>query len=98
MAITTSYTDARQHLADLLDRAVDDREIVRITRRGHGDVILIAADEIEGLLETVYLFRSPRNAERLLQALDEALQGRAKEQKVDDLRREMGLEQDDGAH
>jgi antitoxin YefM len=32
-------------------------------------VALVAADELESLLETAHLLRSPRNAQRLLQAL-----------------------------
>jgi antitoxin YefM len=32
----------------------------------------VAADELEGLLETAHLLRSPRNAARLLSALERA--------------------------
>lgn len=32
----------------------------------------MAADELEGLLETAHLLRSPANAERLLRALNRA--------------------------
>jgi antitoxin YefM len=35
-------------------------------------VALVAADELEGLLETAHLMRSPRNAARLLSALERA--------------------------
>jgi antitoxin YefM len=72
---TTTYTEAREHLAELLNRAVQDRETIIIKRRKGGDVALIAADELAGLLETVHLLRSSANAERLLQALDEARAG-----------------------
>lgn len=89
---TTTYTGARERFAELWDRAVLDREIVRITRRGSEDVVLIAATEIESLLETAYLFRSPRNAERLLSALDRALRRTDHPQTVEDLRRELELE------
>ena len=69
MTIETTYSQARQSLKSLLDRVVDDREIVTIRRRGGGDVALIAADELAGLEETAHLLRSPANAERLLAAL-----------------------------
>jgi antitoxin YefM len=42
--------------------------------------------------ETEYLLRSPRNAERLLRALEDIKRGEGKPQTVDDLRREFGLE------
>ena len=72
MSIETTYTAARANLAKLLDATVEDREIVLIRRRGAEDVALIAADELESLLETAHLLRSPRNAERLLTALQRA--------------------------
>ena len=45
---------------------------MRIRRRGSEDVALIAADELESLLETAHLLRSPRNADRLLTARQRA--------------------------
>ena len=65
-----TYSQARQSLKSLMDHAVQDRDIVRVRRRQGGDVALIAAEELESLLETAHLFRSPRNAQRLLQALN----------------------------
>ena len=56
----------------LMDRVVEDREVVVVRRRRGGDVALVAADELEGLLETAHLLRSPRNAARLLSALERA--------------------------
>ena len=56
----------------LMDRVVEDREVVMVRRRQGGDVALVAADELEGLLETAHLLRSPRNAARLLSALERA--------------------------
>ena len=55
-----------------MDRAVQDREVVMVRRRKGGDVALVAADELAGLLETAHLLRSPANAERLLSALSRA--------------------------
>jgi antitoxin YefM len=68
-----TYSQARQSLKALMDRAVADREVVMVRRRQGGDVALIAADELAGLLETAHLLRSPRNAARLLAALNRAL-------------------------
>lgn len=66
----TTYTQARENLASLLDKAVDDREIIIIERRNKPSVALIAEDELESLMETAYLLRSPKNAARLLSALE----------------------------
>ena len=70
-----TYSQARQSLKSLLDHAVQDREIVMVRRRQGEDVALVAAEELESLLETAHLLRSPRNAERLLQALHRSQAG-----------------------
>lgn len=69
MPIETTYTHARENLKALMDQAVEDREVVIVRRRHGGDVAIMAADELAGLLETAHLLRSPRNAQRLLTAL-----------------------------
>ena len=92
MAIQSSYSNARANLAALLDRVTDNREIVVITRRGAEDVALVAASELAGLLETAHLLRSPKNAERLLTALNRAHSGRLKPRRIRQLRQEMGLD------
>jgi antitoxin YefM len=56
----------------LMDRVVEDREVVMVRRRRGSDVALVTADELDGLLETAHLLRSPRNAARLLSALERA--------------------------
>lgn len=73
-----SYTAARNQLAQLLDKAVDDREAITITRQGKESVVMIADSEYRSLLETAYLLRSPKNGERLLQALTDARNGIAR--------------------
>lgn len=72
MTIETTYTQAREQLKSLMDRAVEDREVILVRRRAGGDVALIAADELESLVETAHLLRSNKNAERLLTALTRA--------------------------
>jgi antitoxin YefM len=92
MAVETSYTHLRQNLASLLDRVVEDQEVVVVRRRGARDVALVPAAELAGLTETAHLLRSPRNAQRLLSALRRAQRRQGKPQSIDKLRREMGLE------
>jgi len=67
--------------------------VVVIRRRGAEDVALIAADELESILETAHLLRSPKNAERLLTALRRAQQRTLEPSTVNDLRAEVGLDQ-----
>jgi antitoxin YefM len=92
MASQTTYTDARARLASLCDEVTENRDVVIITRRGAEDVALIAASELESLMETAHLLRSPRNAERLLRALQRARGRTEKPSSVEELRRELGVE------
>lgn len=72
MAIETTYTQARAHLAEFLDKAVEDREIVIVHRKNYEDAAIIAADDLRSLQEMAYLLSSPQNASRLLSALERA--------------------------
>lgn len=94
MPTVTTYSQARARLAELCDLAVNDREVVIISRRGRPKVALIAADELAGLVETAHLLRSPKNAERLLRALERALDRRETPRTVAELRRELGLDEE----
>lgn len=89
MAIETSYSWAREQLATLLDRVTNDLEVVIINRRNGKRVAMIDADEYERLMETVHLLRSPKNAERLLKALEQAQKGEGLKGGTADLRLEV---------
>jgi len=91
MPTQTTYSDARAHLAQYLDEAASSREPVIIRRRNAEDVALIAASELDGLMETAHLLRSPKNAERLLAALARARAGDELPTPVEEIRRDLGL-------
>ncbi|MES0875049.1 type II toxin-antitoxin system Phd/YefM family antitoxin [Sinimarinibacterium thermocellulolyticum] len=92
MTIETTYSQAREQLKALMDRAVDDREVIVVRRRSGGAVAMIAADELEGLLETAHLLRSSKNAERLLTALTRARTTHLKPTTPAKLKKDLGLE------
>ena len=90
--LKTTYTNARANFAGLCDQVTKNREIVVIDRRSGESVAMIAADELEGLVETAHLMRSPKNAQRLLAALERALSQRGESATLAELKREVGLE------
>ena len=92
MTIHTTYTQARNGLAKLLDQVTHNREVVVIQRRGEEELAMIAASELESLMETAYLLRSPANAERLLSALGRALKGEGEPLSLEALREKVNLE------
>lgn len=65
----TSYTEARQNLKSLMDSVIEDRAPVIITRATGGPVVMLAKTEYDATMETLHLLRSPRNAERLRDAI-----------------------------
>jgi len=91
MAVETTYTQLRDQLAAVLDRVVEDQEVVIVRRRGAKDVALLPAAELSSLMETAHLLRSPKNAQRLLRTLRRAERRAGKPEFPDKLRREMGL-------
>ena len=95
MSHRTTYTQARARLAALCNEVAETREPYIIERRGHENVALIAESELESLLETAHLLRSPRNAGRLAAALERALGEEAQPVSLDELKREVGLEGDE---
>lgn len=91
MTIETTYSQARAQLKSLMDRAVEDREVIVVRRRGGEAVALIAADELAGLMETAHLLRSTKNAERLLAALNRARSGQVEPTTVEKLKQGVGF-------
>ena len=89
--VETTYTSLRENLASVMDRIVNDREVVIVRRKGDQRVAMISADELSGLLETAHLLRSPKNARRLLDAMTSVKQGKGKKLSLVELRQELGL-------
>lgn len=91
MTIQTTYSKARANLANLCNQVSEDREIVLIRRRNAEDVALISSSELSSILETAHLLRSPKNAQRLLTSLNRALTRSEFPQRIEDLKKEIGL-------
>jgi antitoxin YefM len=87
----TSPSAAQQDFFQILDRIAEDREIYIINRPDGENIALIPESDLNSLIETVYLFRSPANARRLLDALDEVKSGKIAPQSIEDLQRELGV-------
>ena len=72
MSKEITFEQAVANFESIYDEVSDGGDSVIINRRGSESVALIAASELRSLLETVHLLRSPKNAERLMTALDRA--------------------------
>ena len=71
MRITT-YSHLRQNLSAMLDSVTQDHDRIVITRRGGKPAaVLMSLEDFASFDETQYLLCSPRNADRLLEAVAE---------------------------
>jgi len=91
MAIYKTYTQVRANFAKLLNVVSKDKEIVLINRRNAEDVALISSSELTSLMETAHLLRSPKNAQRLLTALNRALGQKEPATSLESLKNQLGL-------
>jgi antitoxin YefM len=91
MSNQTTLNDASASLAQLCEQVVSDRDVVIITRQEGESVAIIAVEELNSLLETAYLLRSPKNATRLLTALSRAKARTLEPQSINELRQELGI-------
>lgn len=85
------YSRARGRMEALMDQVADDREPIVIRRRGKDPVALIAADDLESLVETAYLLRVPANVRRLMWTLAGAAAGKGEVMTVPELRERLGF-------
>jgi antitoxin YefM len=72
---TVSYSEARQNLATIMSKVVEDFSPIIITRAKNENCVLMSMAEYESLQETAYLLRSPANAKRLMESIAQAEQG-----------------------
>ena len=70
-----TYTELRANLAGFMDEVCDTRAPLLVTRQNARSVVMISEEDYEGLMETVHLLRSPANAARLLQSMEQADSG-----------------------
>lgn len=81
---TITYTAARENLAQTMQKVCDDHVPVIITRKTAQPVVMMSLEDFEALEETAYLLRSPKNARRLFESVDELESGKWIEKELAD--------------
>ena len=79
-----TYTQARANLASTIDAVCDDHDPVIITKKNDRSVVMLSLEDYQSLEETAYLLRSPKNATRLLESINELNSGDGTEQALVD--------------
>lgn len=80
-----SYSETRANLKAVMDKVVEDRAPITITRaRGQENVVMVSESEWASIEETLYLLRSPANARDLLASIAELDAGKGAERSLID--------------
>jgi antitoxin YefM len=80
-----SYTAARENLASTMDKVCNDHDPVIITRNRDQAVVMMSLEDYSSWEETVYLMRSPANALRLAESIEQIEKGKVVRKKLKDL-------------
>ncbi|MDF9276931.1 type II toxin-antitoxin system Phd/YefM family antitoxin [Arthrobacter sp. EH-1B-1] len=86
---TVPLSEAKDKLSSLVDEADRTHEIIQITRHGHPSAVLMSADDLESLQETIFWLSQPGIREDLEQARRDIAESNTVS--GDELRRELGL-------
>lgn len=66
-----SYSETRANLKDVMDRVVEDRTPIVVTRQKAEAVVMVSLADWNAMEETLHLLSNPANAERLRDAVAE---------------------------
>jgi antitoxin YefM len=78
----TTYTDFRQQLKSYLDKVRSSHSPLFVTSANGEDVVVLSKSDYESMEETFYLLKSPKNAARLLQGIEDYEKGLGKERSL----------------
>lgn len=74
-----SYSDTRAKLKEVMDRVVEDRSPVIVTRKRGEAVVMVSLADWNAMEETLHLLSSPANAQRLAEAVGQLDAGEGRE-------------------
>lgn len=78
----TTYTQFRQNLKSELDTIIRMHQPLQVHRSNGEDVIVISKEDFNSMEETFHLLKSPANAKRLMEAIEEYNSGTRTERKL----------------
>jgi antitoxin YefM len=64
-----TYSDLRANLKRVMDRVINDRTHVVVTRQKADAVVMVSLDDWNAMEETMHLLSNPKNAERLRESI-----------------------------
>ncbi len=70
-----TYTQARKNFSTVMNQVCDDHTPIIITRQSERPVVIMSLEDYSAIEETMYLLKSPANAQRLYEALEQLKKG-----------------------
>ena len=71
-----TYTQARKNFTSVMNQVCDNHAPLIITRQLERPVVMMSLEDYNAIEETIYLLKSPKNAQRLYKALEELKEGK----------------------
>ena len=80
--IAVNYTQFRNNMKSNLDLVTDDYETLVVTRKENRNVVIIAEDSFNNLLENVHVLGNKYNYDWLIESKEQLESGRAKKREL----------------
>lgn len=80
-----TYTAARENLAATMDKVCENHDPVIITRNRDQAVVMMSLEDFSSWEETLHLMRSPANATRLRESIQQYKKGKVVRKKLGEL-------------
>lgn len=76
MSSTIPFSEAKAHLSELADRVEHEHDRVLVTRNGRPSFVLVSADDLESLEETLAITRDDELMDSLRKSRKESASGK----------------------
>ncbi|KIE04543.1 Antitoxin YefM [Candidatus Jidaibacter acanthamoeba] len=77
-----TYTQARKNFTQTMNNVCENHSPIIITRQNASPVVMMSLEDYNGVEETLYLLRSPKNAEHITKALQDLKDKKYTERKL----------------
>ena len=92
-----NFTEARQNFKAVLDRVTNDVDATVVVRREGDDAVIMSKSHYDSIMETLYLLRSPANAQRLRESIAAVEAGKVKEHDLIDVDEDLSTGENSSA-
>ena len=82
--LAVNYSNYRESLKHYCDRVNDDSEVLIVTRKSGGNVVMLSEAQYNNLMENLYLRSNPTNYENLMASVAQLKAGAAHRHELHD--------------